>query len=148
MKIEIDAMDGEMLEILQAHTRATLAEIGRRIHMSQPAAAERVKGMEASAVITGYHARVHPSALGCGIIAFIRVSKRSHETPVEIVAARVPQIIECYSITGDDCSIVKVVVASVSELEKVIAELTRYGVTSISLILSFYIERKAIRPVA
>lgn len=147
MKIEFDVMDGKILEILQADARMTLAEIGRRIHMSQPAVAERVKRMEAAGVITGYHAKVNPAVLGYGIIAFIRVSKRSHATPVEEVAAQMPQIIECYSITGDDCSIVKVVAASVAELEKVIIELTRCGVTSTSLILSSSIERKAIKPV-
>jgi len=147
MKIEFDAMDGKILDILQADARTTLAEIGRRIHMSQPAVAERVKRMEASGVIAGYHARINPAALGYGITAFIRVSKRSHETPVEVVAAQVPQIIECHSITGDDCSIVKVVASSVSELEKVIVELTRCGVTSTSLILSSCIERKAIKPI-
>ncbi|MGE5621835.1 MAG: Lrp/AsnC family transcriptional regulator, partial [Bacillota bacterium] len=125
MKIEFDAMDAKILDILQADARTTLAEIGRRIHMSQPAVAERVKRMEAAGVIAGYHARVNPAALGYGITAFIRVSKRSHETPVEVVAAQVPQIIECHSITGDDCSILKVVAASVAELEKVIVELAR-----------------------
>lgn len=147
MKIEFDAMDGKILDILQADARTTLAEIGRRIHMSQPAVAERVRRMEAAGVITGYHARINPAALGYGITAFIRVAKRSHETPVEVVAAQVPEIIECHSITGDDCSIVKVVAPSVAELEKVIVQLTRCGVTSTSLILSSFIERKAIKPV-
>ena len=147
MKIEFDAMEGKILEILQADARTTLAEIGRRIHMSQPAVAERVKRMEASGVITGYHAQVNPAALGYGITAFIRVSKRTHGTPVEVVATQVAQIVECHSITGDDCSIVKVVATSVAELEKVIVELTRCGVTSTSLILSSSIERKAIKPV-
>jgi len=148
MKLELDAMDGKILDILQADARTTLAEIGRRIHMSQPAVAERVKRMEAANVIAGYHARVNPASLGYGITAFIRVSKRSHETPVEVVAAQVPEIVECHSITGDDCSIVKVVAPSVAELEKVIVELSRCGVTSTSLILSSYIERKAIKPAA
>jgi Lrp/AsnC family leucine-responsive transcriptional regulator len=147
VKIDFDAMDGRILEILQADARTTLAEIGRRIHMSQPAVAERVKRMEAAGVIAGYHARVNPAALGYGITAFIRVSRRSHETPVEAVAAQVPEIIECHSITGDDCSIVKVVAPSVAELEKVIVQLTRCGVTSTSLILSSSIERKGIKPV-
>lgn len=146
MKIEFDALDGKILEILQADARTTLAEIGRRIHLSQPAVAERVRRMEAGGVITGYHAKVNPAALGYGIIAFIRVSRHSHHTPVEVVASQVPQIIECHSITGDDCSIVKVVAASVAELEKVIVELTRCGVTSTSLVLSSSIERKAIKP--
>lgn len=148
MKLELDAMDGKILDILQADARTTLAEIGRRIHMSQPAVAERVKRMEAANVIAGYHARINPAALGYGITAFIRVSKRSHETPVEVVAAQVPQIVECHSITGDDCSIVKVVASSVTELERVIVELARCGVTSTSLVLSSYIERKAIKPAA
>jgi len=148
MKNEFDVMDAKILEILQGDARITLAEIGRRIHMSQPAVAERVRRMEATGVITGYHARINPAALGYGITAFIRVSKRSHETPVEVVAAQVPQIVECHSITGDDCSIVKVVASSVGELEKVIVELTRCGVTSTSLILSSFIERKAIKPAA
>jgi Lrp/AsnC family leucine-responsive transcriptional regulator len=141
-------MDAKILDILQDDARTTLAEIGRRIHMSQPAVAERVKRMEAADIIAGYHARINPAALGYGIIAFIRVARRAHDTPVEVVAAQVPSIVECHSITGDDCSIVKVVAASVAELEKVIVELTRCGVTSTSLILSSYIERKAIRPAA
>lgn len=146
MKIELDALDAKILDILQADARTTLAEIGRRIHMSQPAVAERVRRMEGAGIITGYHARINPAALGYCITAFIRVAKRAHDTPVEVVAAQVPGIVECHSITGDDCSIVKVVAASVAELEKVIVELTRCGVTSTSLILSSSIERKAIKP--
>jgi DNA-binding Lrp family transcriptional regulator len=37
MKVELDGMDARILDILQADARTTLAEIGRRIHMSQPA---------------------------------------------------------------------------------------------------------------
>jgi Lrp/AsnC family leucine-responsive transcriptional regulator len=146
MKLELDAMDGKILDILQADARTTLAEIGRRIHMSQPAVAERVRRMEAAGVITGYHARVDPAALGYPITAFIRVAKRVHETPLELVAAQLPEIVECHSITGDDCGVVKVVAASVSDLERVITALTRCGVTSSSLILSSSIERKALKP--
>jgi len=146
MKIELDAMDAKILDILQQDARTTLAEIGRRIHMSQPAVAERVKRMEAANVITGYHAQVNPAALGYSITAFIRVARRSNETPVAVIASQVPEIVECHSITGDDCSIVKVVTPSVAELEKVITHLMRCGVTSTSVILSSPIERKPILP--
>ena len=146
MGMEFDAMDVKILDILQADARTTLTEIGRRIHMSQPAVAERVKRMESAGVISGYHAKVNPAALGYGIIAFIRVANRSHDTPVAAVAAQVPEIVECHSITGDDCNIVKVVAKSVAELETVILKLTRCGVTSTSLILSSSIERKALKP--
>jgi len=148
MKIELDGMDGKILEILQADARTTLAEIGRRIHMSQPAVAERVKRMEAANVITGYHAKVNPAALGYGITAFIRVAIRGHDLPMEAVAAQLPEIIECHSVTGDDCHIVKVVAPSVTELSQIISHLTRCGVTSTSIVLSSSVERKAIRPAA
>ena len=148
MGIEFDAMDVKILDILQTDARTTLTEIGRRVHMSQPAVAERVKRMESAGVISGYHAKVNPAALGYGIIAFIRVANRSLDTPVATVAAQLPEVVECHSITGDDCSIVKVVAKSVAELEAVILKLTRCGVTSTSLILSSYIERKSIRPAA
>ena len=146
MGMEFDAMDVKILDILQADARTTLTEIGRRIHMSQPAVAERVKRMEGAGVISGYHARVNPAALGYGIIAFIRVAARGHDTPVAVVAAQVPEIVECHSITGEDCNIVKVVAKSVVELEAVILKLTRCGVTSTSLILSSSVERKALKP--
>ncbi|MES2103828.1 MAG: Lrp/AsnC family transcriptional regulator [Pseudomonadota bacterium] len=147
MKIDLDQMDGKILEILQADARVTLAEIGRRIHMSQPAVAERVKRMEAANVITGYHARVNPAALGYNITAFVRVAIRSDYRSVAVIAEQLPEIVECHSITGDDCSIVKVVVPSVQELERVLVELTRCGVTSTSLILSSTLERRALKPV-
>lgn len=146
MKLELDAMDAKILDILQQDARTTLAEIGRRIHMSQPAVAERVKRMEAANVISGYHAQINPAALGYGITAFIRVATRSLDMPVATVAAQLPEIVECHSITGDDCNIVKVIAPNVAELEKVIAQLTRCGNTSTSLILSSPIRRKAIGP--
>jgi len=147
MKIDLDMMDGKILEILQADARVTLAEIGRRIHLSQPAVAERVKRMEAANVITGYHARVNPEALGYGITAFVRIASRATDTPVLKIAEQVPEVVECHAITGEDCVIVKVVAPSVRELERVITSLARCGVTSTSLILSSSIERRAIKPV-
>ncbi|MDE2427864.1 MAG: Lrp/AsnC family transcriptional regulator [Burkholderiales bacterium] len=146
MKLELDLMDARILEISQEDARVTLAEIGRRIHLSQPAVAERVKRMEAAQVITGYHAHVNPEALGYGITAFVRVASRSSEIPVQKIGEQVPEVIECHAITGEDCVIVKVLAPSVRELERVISSLARYGVTSTSLILSSAIERRAIKP--
>lgn len=147
MKLELDVMDAKILEILQGDARVTMAEIGRRIHLSQPAVTERVRRMETALVITGYHAHVNPEALGYGITAFVRVASRSSDIPVVKIAEQVPEVIECHAITGEDCVVVKVVASSVKELERVISSLARCGVTSTSLILSSSIERRAIKPV-
>jgi Lrp/AsnC family leucine-responsive transcriptional regulator len=147
MKLELDLMDAKILDILQGDARVTMAEIGRRIHLSQPAVTERVRRMEAAQVITGYHAHVNAEALGYGITAFVRVASRSSDIPVVKIAEQVPEVIECHAITGEDCVVVKVVASSVKELERVISSLARCGVTSTSLILSSSIERRAIKPV-
>lgn len=147
MKLELDVMDAKILDILQGDARVTMAEIGRRIHLSQPAVTERVRRMEAAQVITGYHAHVNAEALGYGITAFVRVASRSSDIPVVKIAEQVPEVIECHAITGEDCVVVKVVASSVKELERVISSLARCGVTSTSLILSSSIERRAIKPV-
>ena len=148
MKLELDLMDAKILDILQCDARVTMAEIGRRIHLSQPAVTERVRRMDAAQVITGYHAHVSPEALGYGITAFVRVASRSSDIPVVKIAEQVPEVIECHAITGEDCVVVKVVASSVKELERVISSLARCGVTSTSLILSSSIERRAIKPVS
>ena len=147
MKLELDLMDAKILDILRGDARVTMAEIGRRIHLSQPAVTERVRRMEAAQVITGYHAHVNAEALGYGITAFVRVASRSSDIPVVKIAEQVPEVIECHAITGEDCVVVKVVASSVKELERVISSLARCGVTSTSLILSSSIERRAIKPV-
>ena len=147
MKLELDLMDAKILDILQGDARVTMAEIGRRIHLSQPAVTERVRRMETAQVITGYHAHVNAEALGYGITAFVRVASRSSDIPVVKIAEQVPEVIECHAITGEDCVVVKVVASSVKELERVISSLARCGVTSTSLILSSSIERRAIKPV-
>jgi Lrp/AsnC family leucine-responsive transcriptional regulator len=146
MKIEVDVMDARILDILQEDARVSLAEIGRRIHLSQPAVAERIRRLEGAGVITGYHARVNPEALGYGITAFVRIATRSSDVPVLQIVDQMPEVIECHAITGEDCVIVKVIATSVRELERVIAGLARCGVTSTSLILSSSVERRAVRP--
>jgi len=54
----LDAHDTRILAELQADARLSMAELGRRVHLSQPAVTERVRKLEASGVISGYRATV------------------------------------------------------------------------------------------
>ena len=78
-KPEIDAFDTRILAELQADARLSLAELGRRVHLSQPAVAERVRKLEAAGVITGYRATVNLAALGYGIRDLVRVGRADFE---------------------------------------------------------------------
>jgi Lrp/AsnC family leucine-responsive transcriptional regulator len=147
VKYIFDAQDVRILSLLQEDARVTLAEIGRRIHMSQPAVTERVRRMEQEGVITGYHATIDTEALGYGISAFVRIAQRTLESPVLDIVRDMPEVVECHSITGEDCVVVKVVAPSVRALEAVISRLALGGVTSTSLVLSSPIARRTLLPV-
>src|SRR5690606_42076999 len=72
----LDAVGRRILEELQRDARLSYAELGRRVHLSTPAVAERVRRMEEAGIITGYHAAVNPAALGLPIRAILRVRAR------------------------------------------------------------------------
>ncbi|MEV7883675.1 Lrp/AsnC family transcriptional regulator, partial [Streptomyces sp. NPDC088357] len=72
--VAFDALDRQILELLQSDGRIKLSELGRRVRLSPAAVTERVRRLEAAGVISGYGAHVAPARLGYGIQAFIRVN--------------------------------------------------------------------------
>src|SRR5919205_3690200 len=67
----VDTVDRLLLETLRSNARATYAELARVVGLSAPAVHERVAKLEATQVITGYHAAVAPQALGYGTAALV-----------------------------------------------------------------------------
>src|ERR1700709_2546043 len=102
MNPNIDHHDRKILELLQQDARVSHAEIGRRVHLSQPAVSERIKRLEVQGVIEGYRAWVDPAKLGYTITAMIRVQAQAGR-PYEAFARERPEVIECLTVTGDDC---------------------------------------------
>src|ERR1700716_2922075 len=70
----IDRTDWGLLEALQENARLTFAELGRRVSLSPPAVAERVRRLEEVGVLRGYHAQVDMAALGLPMQAMIRIT--------------------------------------------------------------------------
>ena len=65
----MDAMDWALLSELQADARLSYSELSRRVHLSPPAVAERVRRLEETGVITGYHAHVDLARAGRRVLA-------------------------------------------------------------------------------
>jgi Lrp/AsnC family leucine-responsive transcriptional regulator len=59
-----DATDWQLLALLQADARLSFSELGRRVNLSTPAVAERVRKLEDAGIIRGYHAEIDASLLG------------------------------------------------------------------------------------
>ena len=134
----MDVTDYRIIEILQKDGRISMKDLGKIVGLTSPAVSERVKRLEESGVIEGYKAIVNPDALGRVIKAFIHIALPSDKYELFL------ETVECHHITGDDCSLLKVIVKDMYELENVIDSIKSIGTTKTSVILSTPIQTKSI----
>ena len=138
VSIELDGVDRALLEALQEDARLSYNELARRVHVSPPTVAQRVRRLENAGVITGYRATVDPTAVGRPVIALVRMKcygPRCITVHPELLDD-CPEVVEVVRLTGDICSVVKVVTTTISELERLLVRLGGYGETSSAMVLS------------
>jgi len=143
MNTKIDNYDQRILALLQQDARISHAEIGRQIHLSQPSVSERIKRLESHGVIRGYHADVNPAVFGYQITAMIRLSTQQGRPYADLVATQ-PEIIDCYTVTGEDGAVMRVLATDVAHLQRLIDKLNRYGSTSTAIVLTTHVAGKAV----
>ena len=133
----LDGVDWQILAELQADARLSFNELSRRIHLSGPAVAERVRRLEDAGVITGYHATVSPSAVGWPVLALVRLACYGPTCILRDQRAQGrPGILEIHRVTGPDCCVLKVVAESMPAFERLIDALASFGTPSSMLVLS------------
>lgn len=147
--VAFDALDRQILELLQTDGRIKLSELGRRVRLSPAAVTERIRRLEAAGVISGYGAHVSPARLGYGIQAFIRVDPHGgyhlkHPRTLELIGR--PEITEVHHVVGEDCWILKVAVRDTVHLEDVLEAVSALGRTTTSIVLTSPVERKPLLP--
>ncbi len=143
----LDRIGRKILAALQENARIPLSRIGQKVGLSAPAVAERVKRLEETGVITGYHARIDPAVMGRSVSAFIHLTTDARHYPaVKSLAADMPQISACHHISGDASFILHVRVDDVTALEKVVARLSPLGQTRTAIVLSTVVDRTAVVP--
>lgn len=141
----LDAYDTRILAEMQADARITLAELGRRVHLSQPAVAERVRKLEAAGVITGYRATVNLAALGYGIRALVRVGRTDFHA-MERLIDETPEVVNAWNVTGEDSWALEIAVIDVAHLDAVVSKMCRLSETSTSIILKAPREHQVMLP--
>ena len=143
--VELDAIAWKILENLQNNARISFAELGRKVGLSTPAVAERVRRLEEAGVVTGYHASVDLAKLGVPIHVLIRLTIPGGELQISRTVAAIKELQEisrCHRITGDESFVIEAHLVSVHHLETVIDKLSAFGATATSTVLSSPVERR------
>ncbi|MCX7278068.1 MAG: Lrp/AsnC family transcriptional regulator [Burkholderiales bacterium] len=142
---EFDACDDRILAELQRDARITMAELGRRVHLSQPAVTERVRKLETSGVIKGYRAEVDLARLGYGIRAIIRVARAEYARVVKLIG-QTPEVLNAYNVTGEDSWVLEIAVIDVQHLDAVVSKFCLLSTTSTSIVLNAPRENAQVLP--
>ena len=131
-----DDIDLRLIAELQSDARARVAELGRRVGLSPPAVAERLRRLEDTGAVT-FRAEVNPRALGYALSAIVRVSPMSgHVHAIPDIARQTPEITECYRITGEDCYFMRLYLRSIDDLESILDRFVAHGRTTTSIVHS------------
>ncbi|MBJ7312530.1 Lrp/AsnC family transcriptional regulator [Rugamonas sp. CCM 8940] len=139
MNFELDTYDRKIVALLQTNARLSFSEIGRRIHLTSPAVAERVRRMEEAQVITGFTACINLRALGYIFEALINITVESHEA-LDTWANAHPEVLALHATTGSHCALLRVAVTAPEHLQSLISSLAPIGKTTTSIVLSTQFE--------
>ena len=151
----IDEIDAQILELLQQDGRLSNAAIAEKVGLTTSTVFKRIKKLEKKEIIQRYVAVVDPQKLGRPITAFVRLTIGT--APGEDYAAckqdfvaqclAEPDILECHSVAGEECYLLKVRVANTGELEKLLERLRTYTLvakSTSSIVMSTFKEEMRI----
>ena len=120
----MDDLDLAILRELQRDGRLSNVELARRINLSPPATHARVRRLEEEGVIHHYVALLDQEKIGYEMTCFISVSLRLHQQEeleqFHETVKKIPQILECYHVTGEFDYLLKVIVRSRQDLQRLI----------------------------
>lgn len=122
--VDIDKLDMQILKYLQSDGRLSVVELSKRVNLSPTPCTQRIKRLEQAGVITGYHARLSPSALGQALMVFVTVKLRgTDEATLEKFNAAVKpvkQILECHMVGGGFDYLLKIRVRDMGEYREIL----------------------------
>jgi len=121
--MKTDRYDQQLLQILQQEGRITNSELAARVNLSESACLRRVRALEASGLIEGYTAVLNEHQAGLGVNIFVSITLERQESAdlaaFEQAVRKVPEVMECYLMTGDYDYLLRVVVRDTADFERI-----------------------------
>ena len=128
--------------MLEQNGRLTYAELGKLVHLTAPAVAERMRKLEESGVITGYSVQVNLEKAGIPITALVECQVyRTKEREFKALIMSLDEVIECYNVTGPYAFVLKVGVKSMSKLDALLERLIDLSDTNTMMIMTTPVKR-------
>ena len=124
LHMKLDKIDLKILEQLQTNSKITNLDLSKKIGLSPAPTLERVKKLEQTGIISSYHAKVDPESLGLKVNTYVQVNLAwQKDNALENFITKVqsiPEITECYIITGDSDFIMKIVCKDIATYEQLL----------------------------
>ncbi|KGS01687.1 iclR helix-turn-helix domain protein [Burkholderia sp. ABCPW 111] len=139
----LDVIDRELLRALADDARQPVSELARRVGLSAPSTADRLRRLEAQGVIARFTVELDPRALGYTLQAIVRVKPLPGQLHlVEELLRRIPEFVECDKVTGDDCFVCRLYLRSIEQLDGILAKVTERAETSTAIVKSTPVARR------
>jgi Lrp/AsnC family transcriptional regulator, leucine-responsive regulatory protein len=120
--IDLDQIDRRILGFLQSQGRASNLELAQAVGLSPAQCHRRHRRLEEQGVIARYETRLDAARLGLSVVAFIHVAmEKGHIRDLKKftdVIVDLPEILECYSVTGDFDYVIKVIARDLRSLSQ------------------------------
>ncbi|MCX4163936.1 MULTISPECIES: Lrp/AsnC family transcriptional regulator [Paraburkholderia] len=143
LPVPLDDTDRALLAALAEDARQPVSELARRVGLSAPSTADRLRRLDSQGVIERFTVQLDPRALGYTLQAIVRVKPLPGQLHlVEDVLRRIPEFVECDKVTGDDCFICRLYLRSIDQLDEILAKVTERAETSTAIVKSTPIARR------
>ena len=141
--VKLDAIDKDILNIMQMNARSSASYIAEKIGMSIPAVTDRIKKLQESGIIIGFTAVLDHRKVGMDVSTFITVisESSSHYGDVVREANKTSEIVQCFTTTGNGSHVLLAITKNTTSLEKLLRTIQGWpGVmrTETQMILSSY----------
>ena len=123
---DLDRIDRKILRLLQQDGRMSMTDLAQQVDLSVTPCAERVKRLERDGVISGYHARLSPSALEQGLLVFVQIKLSAKSGAIfeefRREVCKLPNILECHLVSGDFDYLIKARIPEINAYRKLLGD--------------------------
>jgi DNA-binding Lrp family transcriptional regulator len=127
--MELDRYDRAILKLLQEDARITNTSLAEKVSLSESACLRRVKALEESGVIESYTAVLNQQKAGYPVNVFVNITLDRQAQPgleaFETAVRKIPEVMECYLMTGDSDYLLRVVVPDLEAYERFVMDFTK-----------------------